>query len=542
MRADSLRRKASLVVVTLLVQAILIVAGSAGAQEAGTSLASEYPAPSIPPPLLSAELGAILTTNARGWKHLIQTSDARGALVLAALPGSPAREAGLAPGDVIVAVDDLVVTNETRARFLLRTRENLNISVSLVGPTGEARTVATQLGKLRVNEGRYLTTRLAQAPDQVTRYLFARSLAKPEEALSLLSLVGRTAHEFPQGRVLRARALIATRPAEPPALRSAYELSATEEIENGLAFGPDSPETMVLAAQAYLGLNRPNDAEEVAARAVGIDPDDAAAQFVLGGIRLAAGKPEAGLPHLHRAVQLDPYQPENYHALAEAYEALGLHESARSTRDVLTAITARPEESRDLGKAVKVALTLAATIVILSIGLATLTRRDRKSALMPSPRLTLRPSVRGLLEGLGAVGLWGVVIPFIGPDFGLIPQDRRDVEVLEHLVPGSVILVAVVVALVRVSRTSELNENYYLAPMSTVLAGLWMTTTHVSLAFDAISGTTSWGLAIFLSTSGPTVLVLSLLLYRSIGRALPDREPKAVDEARPASLSAGAPS
>jgi Flp pilus assembly protein TadD len=74
-------------------------------------------------------------------------------------------------------------------------------------------------------------------------------------------------------------------------------------------------------------------AEELAERAVVLEPDSGAAQAVLGSVYTDTGRARLAMPHLRRAVQLSPDDPNPRNYLSIAYEAMGFWESSLVERE-----------------------------------------------------------------------------------------------------------------------------------------------------------------------------------------------------------------
>ena len=111
---------------------------------------------------------------------------------------------------------------------------------------------------------------------------------------------------------------------------------------------------------------------------------------------------------------------------------------------------------------------------------------------------------------------WGVLAPFWGPELDV----ERRVEVVDHVVPGGVVLVAAVAALaLRLRGTSQA-----VAGGAAALAGFWMTSTHVPLVASALDGRVTWAATAHHGLPGLAVAVAGGLWLRRI-HAGGDREP-----------------
>lgn len=100
-------------------------------------------------------------------------------------------------------------------------------------------------------------------------------------------------------------------------------------------------------------------------------------------------------------------------------------------------------------------------------------------------------------------GAWGLVAPYAGTAMGLvIPGLQAKVEVVDHVVPG---LVIVPVALY----TMFAGKVSLIGSLAALLAGFWMTATHVLLIRDAGRGLVSWATALWHTLPGVAVLAVA---------------------------------
>lgn len=120
---------------------------------------------------------------------------------------------------------------------------------------------------------------------------------------------------------------------------------------------------------------------------------------------------------------------------------------------------------------------------------------------------------------LGALGAWSIVVPYVGPQLGFDLDVLAKVEVVDHVVPGTVIVACSVVglSLLRRGRSGSLASLGIAATI--VLAGLWITATHVPLLLEAGRGAVPWATACFHTASGPLILALALALALHEARA-----------------------
>lgn len=115
-------------------------------------------------------------------------------------------------------------------------------------------------------------------------------------------------------------------------------------------------------------------------------------------------------------------------------------------------------------------------------------------------------TVRRLLPFAGLfLGVWSMLPPFTGPPL----NTETRVEVADHVMPGIVMLVASVAALVLTRRRSR-PALMLGTGLLVLLAGLWMTATHVPLVAQAARDDAPTGATIYHSVPGLVVLALGL--------------------------------
>ncbi len=103
-------------------------------------------------------------------------------------------------------------------------------------------------------------------------------------------------------------------------------------------------------------------------------------------------------------------------------------------------------------------------------------------------------------------GCWALLPPYSGP--ALNTETR--VEVVDHVVPGVVLIVVSVAAIVLAP--SRRSAEYLLVPgLVALLAGIWMTATHVPLVAQAARNEVSWPAAGYHTAPAVAVTVLGLV-------------------------------
>ena len=107
-----------------------------------------------------------------------------------------------------------------------------------------------------------------------------------------------------------------------------------------------------------------------------------------------------------------------------------------------------------------------------------------------------------------AFALWTFLPPYSGP--ALNTETR--VEIADHVVPGVVVLAVSVAALVMTTRPPRRQSTLLLASGFVILlAGLWMTATHVPLVAQASRQEVTWEAALYHTAPGVAVVLLGLL-------------------------------
>ena len=105
-----------------------------------------------------------------------------------------------------------------------------------------------------------------------------------------------------------------------------------------------------------------------------------------------------------------------------------------------------------------------------------------------------------------AVAAWAVLPPYTGPEIGT--SDR--VEVADHVVPAVAMLALSLVAMVRARRPAR-GLFPLVAGLGVLLAGLWMTATHVPLVAQATRDEVSAGTAAYHTLPGLAVVAVGLV-------------------------------
>lgn len=109
---------------------------------------------------------------------------------------------------------------------------------------------------------------------------------------------------------------------------------------------------------------------------------------------------------------------------------------------------------------------------------------------------------RQLAGTLFLLAVWATVAPYVGPTLGFVVQTRAVNEFVTHSVPGVPVLA--VAAFAWAVRRFSLPTA-----LVAVLCGFWMTGTHLPLLLQAANGGIDWPSAIWHSTPGLAIFVVS---------------------------------
>lgn len=113
------------------------------------------------------------------------------------------------------------------------------------------------------------------------------------------------------------------------------------------------------------------------------------------------------------------------------------------------------------------------------------------------------------LVGLG-VAVWASLPKYSGPAI----NTSSTTEVVDHIVPAVVIVLASIVAILAGRRPEGPGALRLIAGMTVLLAGLWMLATHIPLVLQTMRGgpeAASWAATIYHTTPALAVLGLGLL-------------------------------
>lgn len=138
---------------------------------------------------------------------------------------------------------------------------------------------------------------------------------------------------------------------------------------------------------------------------------------------------------------------------------------------------------------------------------------------LPAPDDNAATATASLPRALPIAGLalcvWAVIPPYLGP---ALDTDTR-VEVVDHVVPGVVLLAVSSVAWVLGPRLRTPTIAPLVTGLAVLLVGLWMFATHVPLVAQALRDEVPAGAAAFHTAPTIAVTVFGLLWVRVGWRA-----------------------
>lgn len=112
------------------------------------------------------------------------------------------------------------------------------------------------------------------------------------------------------------------------------------------------------------------------------------------------------------------------------------------------------------------------------------------------------------------VGLFGLAAPYTGTPLGLVVLVPPVVEIVDHVVPGIVIVgvAGLILAIRRIPLAAALIAT---------LAAFWMTATHLPLLAQAAQGRVGWPTASWHTAPGLILLVLCAIAVSLAWRTTP---------------------
>src|SRR5436190_6325485 len=120
-----------------------------------------------------------------------------------------------------------------------------------------------------------------------------------------------------------------------------------------------------------------------------------------------------------------------------------------------------------------------------------------------SASLPSRPQEARAAAALVAIAAWTIAVPYVGRAIGLVVAVPARVEVVDHVIPGVVVLAAGLY-LHRIARRHALAGERFALLLAGVcfLAGFWVLVTHLPLIGDAATADQPWDAALWHSITG----------------------------------------
>jgi tetratricopeptide (TPR) repeat protein len=289
-------------------------------------------------------------------------------------------------------------------------------------------------------------------------------------------------------------------------------------IARATTLGEGSADVQADASWLYLALGEPVAALAYGERAISLDPGSARASFGVGAAQVALGHPNAAISSLLQAVKSDPYSATYYQKLAQAYEAAGLAAAADKTTASMSALRASVSAPAKWPKVAKVAVALGADVVVSLLLVLVFSRRSRRVRSGEPPAGARPPELASLIDALAVLGIWAVLIPWLGPAFGYAPESVLRLELADHVVPGLLVIGLSLLCLPRV--VSGVLAEWRGLPIvcaADIAAGMWMVAAHAPLLVQAAQRQRSWNLALFHSSAAFGVLAMAAYLAWRVG-------------------------
>jgi hypothetical protein len=127
-----------------------------------------------------------------------------------------------------------------------------------------------------------------------------------------------------------------------------------------------------------------------------------------------------------------------------------------------------------------------------------------------------RPAV-----ALTLLAAWAMVVPWAARAIGLTLDVPTRLEVIDHVVPGAVVLACCALLLHPSAAGPPASLTRLAAIGVACLAGFWITATHATLVPEAIDGTSPWGAALMHLSAGPPITVVALWMLLTEGSRQP---------------------
>jgi hypothetical protein len=115
---------------------------------------------------------------------------------------------------------------------------------------------------------------------------------------------------------------------------------------------------------------------------------------------------------------------------------------------------------------------------------------------------------------LAALAAWAAAVPWLARAAGQELDVSTRLEVIDHVVPGAVVL-ACCALLLRPGAAAPGSLARMVPVAIAILAGFWITVTHITLVPEALDGVSPWGAALLHLSAGPPIMLLALWMLVS---------------------------
>jgi hypothetical protein len=115
-----------------------------------------------------------------------------------------------------------------------------------------------------------------------------------------------------------------------------------------------------------------------------------------------------------------------------------------------------------------------------------------------------RDPTLGWRVALVALGVWAILPPYLTP-----VDVASSVEFVDHVIPGGLVIIFGTVGLLEARAGAGDRALAFTADGICLLAGLWITLTHITLLLDAGDPGKPWGSAVAMISAGPAIALLA---------------------------------
>jgi hypothetical protein len=126
---------------------------------------------------------------------------------------------------------------------------------------------------------------------------------------------------------------------------------------------------------------------------------------------------------------------------------------------------------------------------------------------------------RRRVAALALLAAWAIAVPWLARAVGLELDVPTRLEVIDHVVPGVVVLACCALLLHPRAGGAPGSVPRLCLLGAACLSGVWITASHLTLVPEAVDGVSPWGAALLHLSAGPPVAILALwMLVAEAGR------------------------